>query len=167
MEPSNESDVATDQPTTTRRTFFKTAIGVVGTAIAAALGIPAIAYIGSPAFKKAASEWIAVGPVRKVQIGVPTLFKAKIVHKQGWEETVSDEMMYVITDDGQHFVALSNVCTHLGCRVHWNSDKQEFICPCHNGVFDKQGNVVAGPPPRPLNRFQSKVENGKLWILES
>ena len=162
---SNEISTQMSDQAIKRRTLLKSIIAAIGTAIAAAVGIPAIAYIVSPALNKQTEKWIPVGSVRKVEVGVPTLFKAKIVHKQGWEKTVSNETMYVLTDDGQHFVVMSNVCTHLGCRVHWDSEKQEFICPCHGGIFDKQGNVVAGPPPRPLERFQSKVENGKILIL--
>jgi Rieske Fe-S protein len=45
------------------------------------------------------------------------------------------------------------------------SGQEEFFCPCHNGVFDKDGNVVSGPPPRPLDRFEVKVEDDQLFIL--
>jgi cytochrome b6-f complex iron-sulfur subunit len=47
-------------------------------------------------------------------------------------------------DDG--FNAYSSTCPHLGCKVHWLDDKQQFFCPCHNGVFDSDGNPVSGPP---------------------
>jgi Rieske Fe-S protein len=52
----------------------------------------------------------------------------------------------------------------LGCRVRWVADKDGFYCPCHNGVFAKDGSVVSGPPPRPLDRFESKVEDGVLFV---
>ena len=73
--------------------------------------------------------------------------------------------VFVVTEDGRNFVALSNICTHLGCRVRWVSDQGKFFCPCHNGVFDKDGNVVSGPPPRPLDRYDVKVEDGQIFIL--
>jgi cytochrome b6-f complex iron-sulfur subunit len=44
------------------------------------------------------------------------------------------------------FVALSDVCPHLGCRVHWDSANDEFLCPCHDGHFDANGIATAGPP---------------------
>jgi Rieske Fe-S protein len=59
---------------------------------------------------------------------------------------------------------MSNVCTHLGCRVRWSADRKQFFCPCHNGVFDQNGTVVSGPPPKPLNRYEVKVENDQLSI---
>jgi Rieske Fe-S protein len=44
------------------------------------------------------------------------------------------------------FTALSSVCPHLGCRVHWQAAEQQFFCPCHRGVFDADGVAVSGPP---------------------
>jgi Rieske Fe-S protein len=49
--------------------------------------------------------------------------------------------------------------------VRWIPDTQRFFCPCHNGVFDKTGSVVSGPPPRPLDQYETKVENDQLYIL--
>jgi cytochrome b6-f complex iron-sulfur subunit len=62
------------------------------------------------------------------------------------------------------FLAFSKVCTHLGCLVKYNKDKQEFICPCHAGTFDLDGNVLSGPPPKPLQKFSVKVEGENLVI---
>lgn len=65
----------------------------------------------------------------------------------------------------QDFMALSNVCPHLGCKVHWEADKDRFFCPCHNGVFDAQGNGVSGPPKgKTLKRFELRVTDGLLFI---
>jgi Rieske Fe-S protein len=60
---------------------------------------------------------------------------------------------------------MSNICTHLGCRIRWIADEGKFYCPCHNGIFDRDGTVLSGPPPRPLDRFEVKVENDTLSIL--
>ena len=65
------------------------------------------------------------------------------------------------------FLALSSVCPHLGCRVHWESQNDRFFCPCHNGAFDREGNPVSGPPQaakQSLVRFPLKVENGLLFL---
>ena len=61
-------------------------------------------------------------------------------------------------------VALSLTCTHLGCNVKWDPAKQEFHCPCHDARFDKDGKVLAGPPPAPLERLKVKEEEDKYII---
>ncbi len=149
-----------------RRDFMKIAIGAVGGLIGLGYGIPAIAYVITPATAKTqAQQWIQLGAVSKIELGTPTLFKVNVKRQTGWIVNQEELSIYVITEDGREFVALSNVCTHLGCRIRWVADQNKYFCPCHNGVFDKQGNVVSGPPPRPLDRYQTKVENDQLFIL--
>ena len=70
-------------------------------------------------------------------------------------------------DDAGSFIALSSVCPHLGCQVHWESQNDRFFCPCHNGAFDASGNPTEGPPAsagQPLTRFPLKVEKGLLYV---
>ena len=149
-----------------RRDFMKIAIGAVGGLIGLGYGIPAIAYVITPAVaKNQAQQWIQLGAVSKIELGTPTLFKVNVTRQTGWIVNQEELSIYVITEDGRDFVAMSNVCTHLGCRIRWVADQNKYFCPCHNGVFDKQGNVVSGPPPRPLDRYQTKVENDQLFIL--
>jgi nitrite reductase/ring-hydroxylating ferredoxin subunit len=65
------------------------------------------------------------------------------------------------------FLALSSVCPHLGCRVHWEAHHDRFFCPCHNGAFDRSGQATAGPPlagRQTLSRFPLKVESGLLFL---
>ena len=67
----------------------------------------------------------------------------------------------------EDFIALSSVCPHLGCQVHWESNNDRFFCPCHNGSFDKAGQPVSGPPKdsnQPLPRYPLRVENRLLFI---
>jgi Rieske Fe-S protein len=69
--------------------------------------------------------------------------------------------------EAEDFLALSSVCPHLGCRVHWEGANDRFFCPCHNGAFDKSGNPIAGPPQaagQSLTRFPLKVESGLLYL---
>jgi cytochrome b6-f complex iron-sulfur subunit len=65
---------------------------------------------------------------------------------------------------GKGILAFSRVCTHLGCLVKYYPEKQLFICPCHAGEYDLEGNVVSGPPPKPLEKFSVKVQDGNLVI---
>ena len=147
-----------------RRDFMKVAIAGISGVIGAAIGLPAIAYVLGPALAKATDTWIRLGTVNKVELGNPTLFKTIIETQTGWINAEEEFSAYVLTENGQDFIAMSNICTHLGCRVRWIPDQKGFYCPCHNGVFAKDGTVVSGPPPRPLDRFESKVEDGVLFV---
>lgn len=147
-----------------RRNFMKVAIAGIGGVIGAAFGLPAIPYIMGPALQQESDTWIQLGSISKVELNIPTLFKKTIETQTGWINTEEEISVYVLTSNGQDYVVMSNVCTHLGCRVRWIPEKDGFFCPCHNGVFSKDGNVVAGPPPRPLDRFESKVEDGVIFI---
>jgi len=148
-----------------RRDFMKTATGAIAGLITVALAIPGVAYIVGPALSRSeAEEWIPLGAASKVEIGTPTLFKARTEQQTGWILNVSEISVYVLTDDGRQYVAMSNTCTHLGCRVRWIDDQEQFFCPCHNAAFDKEGQVVSGPPPRPLDRYEVRVEDEQLYI---
>ena len=152
-------------PKISRRDFMQATIAAIGGLIGLAVGIPAIEYIIGPALKKNVQNWIQLGAVSKVELKTPTLFKANIQSQTGWIVSQDELSVYVLTEDGQSFTAMSNICTHLGCRVRWIPDDRKFACPCHNGVFGEDGSVISGPPPRPLDRYQTKVENGFLFIL--
>ncbi len=149
-----------------RRAFLSTVTVAIGAIITAGLGIPAVAYIVGPALKKTEEEdWIAIGSTSKVELGTPTLFKTKVERQTGWITDEDEISVYLLTEDGREYAAMSNICTHLGCRVRWIDDQDQFFCPCHNAIFSKDGSVVEGPPPRPLDRFEVKVEDDTIYIL--
>jgi cytochrome b6-f complex iron-sulfur subunit len=68
-------------------------------------------------------------------------------------------------EDGS-FRAFSLVCTHLACTVVWIPEKKEFYCPCHDGHFDAEGNVMSGPPPSPLERWRVQVKDDRVLVGE-
>jgi Rieske Fe-S protein len=62
------------------------------------------------------------------------------------------------------FLALSITCSHLGCTVLWEDDKKQFICPCHSSAFDRTGNVINSPAPRPLDYYPVSINAGKVLV---
>jgi menaquinol-cytochrome c reductase iron-sulfur subunit len=149
-----------------RRNFMAIATWAIGGFIAIALAIPGVAYIIGPALQRQEEgNWIRLGSTSKVELGAPTLFKVNIQRQTGWILNEDELSVYVLTDNGRDYVAMSNICTHLGCRVRWISDQEQFFCPCHNAVFSKDGSVGSGPPPRPLDRYEVKVEDDQLYVL--
>jgi nitrite reductase/ring-hydroxylating ferredoxin subunit len=74
----------------------------------------------------------------------------------GWYQSRSQTVVF-IDREGDGYRALLSTCSHLGCRVHWDDRAKQYRCPCHGGMYDRDGRVVAGPPPRPLDRLPVRV----------
>ena len=103
------------------------------------------------------------GPsVQAVSAGKTTDFadwQAKIVAVSG--------RPVIVVRTPQGYRAFSAICTHLGCIVAWNEQKRQIECPCHAGVFDINGRVISGPPPRPLAESDVVVVNGEVLVKSS
>ncbi len=104
----------------------------------------------SPPMKK-----LLIGRVDQIKLG-----EAK-------EVQVGESTLYLIRNEDGYKV-FSSVCTHLGCKVNWEAHRNRFYCPCHKGIFDVQGNVIEGPPPRPLDEFKVEIDKNLvyMWIEE-
>lgn len=107
------------------------------------------------------------------KLGAPTFRKVMIAKAgelepgQVKEVRFGEQILFLVNINGKYKV-FSSACTHLGCRVRWEENNQRFFCPCHRAVFDKDGKVLSGPPPRPLDEFKVEVE-GKfvyMWVEE-
>ena len=149
-----------------RRRFLGVATWSIAGFMGAAMLVPTVAYIIGPALKRNDNEnWIKLGPASKVELNTPTLFKVTVENQTGWIASEEELSFYVLTENGRDYIAMSNICTHLGCRVRWIDEQQQFFCPCHNGVFNEGGQVVSGPPPRPLDRYEVKLVDDQLYLL--
>ena len=148
-----------------RRRFLSYVTGLLSAAIALLLAVPLVGMAIGPLLRKKQPPWVRLGSIEDVPPGVPTKFTYSFRKTDGWFEKTFRGTAYVIKPKGGgNLLVLSNVCTHLGCGVRWDEDSQAFRCPCHNGAFDIEGKVKFGPPPRPLERFTYKVEEGVIFI---
>ena len=149
-----------------RRDFIKATVCFVGGLIGITVGIPSIAYLLSPSLRKIEDESIMdLGPLENYPIGIPTRFEFTQTTVNGWERTATNYGLFVVRKNDSEVRAFSDICTHLGCRVTWHADQGHYISPCHDGHFDAMGNVVSGPPPRPLDEFVKRLKNGNLLIV--
>jgi Rieske Fe-S protein len=149
-----------------RRDFIKGTAAAISGLIGALIGIPSIAYLLSPAVKSQGESdaVIALGPLSNYPIGIPTRFDFTQTKVNGWERTATNYGLYVVRKSENEVRVFSDVCTHLGCRVTWHEDQKHYISPCHDGHFGILGDVVSGPPPRPLDEFTTKIEGGELFV---
>lgn len=149
-----------------RRDFLAGAAAAMASFIAGAIGIPSIGHILSPALKVAERPSISAGNIDQFEIGKPKKVEFIYYRKDGWIEELASGSAWVVRQSEMEFTVYDPRCTHLGCPYGWNSQRAQFLCPCHDGVFSIDGQVISGPPPRPLDRFEHIVEDGKLFIKE-
>jgi len=148
-----------------RRSFVKVVLSFLGSIMGAVLGLPFINYFMTPALQKTTQdEWVPAGALKEYPVGIPTPFSFVRTQVNGWERTSHSHGIYVLRQSEEDVRVFSNVCTHLSCRVTWKEDENAFICPCHDASFDIEGNVIHGPPPRPLDELDTKLEDGTLYI---
>lgn len=150
-----------------RRRFLARLTGAMAGAIGALLAGPSAWFLIGASQQQAQAEWIELGDISSFPLGAPTKVTRSVSRQVGFQEEDQEVSVFVITEDGVEFRGLSDRCTHLGCRVRHvpSGDEQPegFFCPCHDGLFDIQGGVVSGPLPRPLDEFEMRVENGRLF----
>ncbi len=156
----------------TRRRFLSGTLGWVTAAIAAALGVPAVVAAVSPALRKEQRGWSPIGKLGDPDPGEPDLAeegKPMLTHFTALVEDAylsaqpQNVPVFVVNRGDGQFTVFDVRCTHLGCPISWKEDEQEFLSPCHGGVFDAEGRVLAGPPPRPLDRYEFRVGDGVLY----
>jgi Rieske Fe-S protein len=145
-----------------RRGFLSTASTLaMGIGLAAGYGT-FVAMAGRFLYPAGPSRkgWMFVARADSLRAGQSLVYRTPtgatvVIARQAAQGTVED------------FIALSSVCPHLGCQVHWESQNQRFFCPCHNGTFDPQGIATAGPPAaagQSLPRYPLQVRDGLLFI---
>jgi len=149
---------------TTRRRFYLSIIYGLWGFMSLALSIPAFVYLLFPPKVRKQSEWVEAGDISKLAVGEPVEMVFRENRVDGWKVASEKENAWVVKLSDQNIVAFGPQCTHLGCAYHWDDGKREFQCPCHSSVFSVDGNVVSGPAPRPLDRYEAKIQNGKLLL---
>ena len=127
-------------------------------------GIPLVSLLVAPALKPGKEAWVDLGPASSVPENQPTAFSLSYQRIDGWLESDVLNTVYAVRLPGQKLFVLSNICTHLGCPVRWDDKTRSFFCPCHGGVYDVAGRVLAGPPPRPLERYTYRITRGVLQV---
>lgn len=148
-----------------RRDFIKGTAAAIGGLIGTLIGIPSILFLLSPSLKaEEDSDSIDLGPLENYPVGTPTRFDFTRTKVNGWERTSVSYGLFVVRKSDTDVRVFSDICTHLGCRVSWHPDQEHYISPCHDGHFDFLGNVISGPPPRPLDEFVTRIEDGNLLI---
>ena len=164
MAPKEFADVITGDQTETRRGFLSAIIYSLGALITLALGVPAALYLLIPPRSRRGSAWVDAGDLAQFQPGQPQEVTFRRIRVDGWKMSSEKATAWVLKLSNNQVIAFSPWCTHLGCAYHWDNAKRDFECPCHSSVFAVNGAVVSGPAPRPLDRYEVKLERNRLWL---
>lgn len=149
-------DAPAEETGLSRRSFVRAGVGLVGACYATAVGYPIYAYLATPAERAAQASAVTAATLDgadKLPAGSAMMFRLG-----------AKPAMLIHHADGS-WTALDAVCTHLGCTVQYQPDRQKIHCACHGGEYDpKTGANVAGPPPKPLTAYNVEVQDGRVVV---
>ncbi|HEY3020459.1 MAG TPA: ubiquinol-cytochrome c reductase iron-sulfur subunit [Solirubrobacteraceae bacterium] len=159
--------------TITRRRFMTGSAHTAGAVAASAFLLPALGFALGPLFEKTPVRWQDVGAVDDFNADdyIPRIFTEVPGMGEAGKTTAyvrkhNPQLDGPVQKPEQYgqYIAISTRCMHLGCPVRYTAAAQRFICPCHGGVYDALGQRVGGPPVRPLDRFYTRVVNGRVQV---
>ncbi len=149
----NRTEQAKDTVKKDRRSFFIRIFQfIIGLWTVSGLGT-LVAYMRPPKGGGGYNQaWLEVASMDEVPVG-----RAKLIRHQ------EIPLLLIHPKDGV-FIALSAICTHMRCLLNWDTDRSQVKCPCHRGFFDINGNVLSGPPTKPLRRYPVLARDGRIYV---
>lgn len=131
---------------------------------AALVAIPFFSALLGPLLQRQKQEWRKVGSLHEFPVGTTKLVVFINADPLPWAGVTAKSAAWLRRESENGFTAFSANCTHLGCPVRWIEKAELFMCPCHGGVYYKNGDVAAGPPPKPLARYQVRINKNEVEI---
>ncbi len=131
------------------------------------VGVPVLGFIFGPLFRREPGVWRSVGAIDSFRVGDTVEVTFEDASALPWAGITSRTAAWLRRENEREFIAFAVNCTHLGCPVRWLSSAELFMCPCHGGVYYRSGQVAAGPPPQPLNRYPVRLRNGQVEVMAS
>jgi menaquinol-cytochrome c reductase iron-sulfur subunit len=147
-----------------RRTFHLAVIYILGALISVALAIPALIYLLVPPRARKDSGFVDAGDISQLTPDAPVEMSFQDTRVDGWRVVTEKKTAWVVKTPDNKIIAFGPQCTHLACAYHWDAGVKQFACPCHNSFFSLQGQVLAGPAPRPLDRYVTRIQDNRLQV---
>ena len=140
--------------------FVNTAIAVIGGGLSTLLGAFVLPRTGA-----SGPRWVRAGTTADLKPDEPVARVLSVSRVDGWYRERARETVFLVWDGDRTIRALSATCTHLGCQVRWDGKDKKFRCPCHGGVYAPDGSVLEGPPPRPLETIDARIDPADASVL--
>jgi menaquinol-cytochrome c reductase iron-sulfur subunit len=147
-----------------RRRFATRGTQLVGAVVGLMFATPIVGWLLDPLFHGRPLVWRRVGDVTRVPYEQPTLFEVSFPTQESWKVADTRFVVYVVKHRNGQIDAFSNICTHMQCPVRWDPALGQFLCPCHGGLYTISGVNVGGPPPKPLPKWESRIDRGVLYV---
>ena len=147
-----------------RKKFLLRISLALGGIAALATSIPVIGSLLEPILEKKTQAWRRVGSLKDFKINTTTLVKFINADPKPYAGVTAESAAWVRRNSETDFTAFTANCTHLGCPVRWEQDAELFMCPCHGGVYYKDGTVAAGPPPKRLTQYKIRIYKDEVQI---
>ena len=136
----------------------------IGGFIGTILAFPLITAMLDPVTRKKGTIWRVVGNLSDFEVGKTKMVSFENASPYQWGTKISYSAAYVRREQNNKLTAFSVNCAHLGCPVRWVEKSELFLCPCHGGVYYKDGSRAAGPPPRGLYTYPIRIVNNQVEI---
>lgn len=137
-------------------------------AVQAAIGGVVTYVVGgaalAPSFASHTRSWQRAAAVADLAAAGPTPVTLRLIRQDGYRQVVDRRVVYIQRDDNAGVRVLDSTCTHLGCRTRYDDAAKQFVCPCHGGVYDMDGSVLAGPPPTPLRHIEARIDGADVVV---
>jgi Rieske Fe-S protein len=158
--------------TVTRRRLMTGTVHVAGAVAVSAVALPVLGFAFGPGFERQPVLWQAVGAPEDFSEDtyVPRVIRlttepiGEAARSVAFIRRRNPRIDTEPRDRFNGFVAISTRCAHIGCPVNFYEAARSFVCPCHGGVYDFRGRRIGGPPPRPLDRFLTRVRDSQVEI---
>lgn len=143
-----------------RKLLFWIPLGILA-GFTATMTTAAFRYL-RPAKAKHEAGWNDVAPLTELKGDKPIMKSIVVEHQAAWVSTLEEHFVYVLPNKNNQ--VLSSICPHEGCNVAWNTQANQFFCPCHDSYFSSDGERLSGPAQRGLDPLPTRVENGTLQV---
>lgn len=147
-----------------RRGFLVRAMAAIHAAMGATVAFILGSAVLAPAFTRRSDTWLRAAALDALPDNEPLPVTLRVARPDGYTQVIDRTVVYLVKTGDNQVRAMHSTCTHLGCRTSFDAETQQIICPCHGGVYDMHGRVVAGPPPSPLQQLEARIENGQVMV---
>ncbi len=150
-----------------RRRFLTMAAALAGTAVAALAAIPGFSVILDPLLRRrgSADDFLPIGDASVLAdhpVSLPVI--GEKVDEWTRAPHVQLGTVWLQKGEGDEIIAMSAECPHLGCKIDFDREHDQFVCPCHDSSFGLDGSVKEGPSPRAMDRLTAEVRDGVIEV---